>query len=155
MWSGGPVVPGIPWEPTHRLIRAGEDLAAVPGVHLICAFVDPAGYLAEWEPAGSRTGASLDPAANPEGLFPSTEILEGLRHVLGPPGHDWSFRVLSGDVPQALRRLAESTDASTLIVGGQRPGHLAGMSRLLEGSVSMALIRSQPRPVVVIPHLGS
>ena len=155
MLSGGPVVLGVPWEPNVRLIRAGEDLAAILGVHLICAFVDPAGYLAEWEPAASRTGASLDPAPNPEGLFPSTETLERLRNVLGPPGEDWSFRVLSGNVQQALQRLAESTDASMLIVGGQRPGRLAGMSRLLEGSISTSLIRSQPRPVVVIPHLGS
>ena len=155
MWTGGPVVLGVPWEPTDRLIRAGEDLAAILGVHLICAFVDPAGYLAEWEPAASLTGASLDPAPNPEGLFPSMEILDTLRDVLGPPGQDWSFRVLSGDVPQALQRLAGSTDASMLVVGGQRPGRLAGMSRLLEGSVSITLIRSQPRPVVVIPHYGS
>ena len=69
MWSGGPVVPGIPWEPTHRLIRAGEDLAAVPGVHLICAFVDPAGYLAEWEPAGSRTAHPLIPRPILRGSF--------------------------------------------------------------------------------------
>jgi hypothetical protein len=58
-------------------------------------------------------------------------------------------------VPYALSRLAESTDASMLIVGGPRPGRLAGVARLLEESVSGSLIRSQSRPVVVLPRLGS
>ncbi|MDN4643337.1 universal stress protein [Arthrobacter sp. PsM3] len=154
MWAGGPVVLGVPWQPTDLLIRAGEDLAAILGVHLICAFVDPASYLTEWEPTTSRVGASLDPAPNRETEFPASEILDRLRNILGPPGQEWTFRVLNGEVSQALTRLAESTDASMLIVGGQRPGNLAGMTRLLEGSVSISLTRSQPRPVMVIPHLG-
>jgi nucleotide-binding universal stress UspA family protein len=62
--------------------------------------------------------------------------------------------VLNGEVAQALGRLAESTDAAALIVGGQRPGRIARMSRLLEGSVSGSLIRLQARPVLIIPHLG-
>ncbi len=154
MWSDGPVVLGVPWQPSGRLIRKAADLASMMGVHLVCAFVDPASYLTEWEPANSRMGVSLDPIPNCEADFPASEILERLRSILGPPGQDWSFRVLNGDVPHVLTRLAESTDASMFIVGGQRPGRLARISRLLEGSVSMALIRSQPRPVVVVPHLG-
>ena len=155
MWSGGPVVLGVPWQPREELIRTGADLAAVLGAHLLCAFVDPASYLTEWEPAGSRTGLSLDPAPNREADFPSADILETLRNILGPPGAEWSFRVLNGDVPRALSRLAESTDASMLIVGGQRPGRAAAMTRMLEGSVRVSLMRSQTRPIVVVPHLGA
>ena len=149
------MVLGVPWQPSEVLIRTGADLAAMMGVHLLCAFVDPASYLTEWEPADSRTGLSLDPVPNREADFPSSDILETLRNILGPPGADWSFRVLNGDVPRALSRLAESTDASMLIVGGQRPGRVAAMARMLEGSVSVSLMRSQPRPVVVVPHPGS
>ena len=123
---------GVPWQPPEALIRTGSDLAATLGVHLLCTFVDPASYLTEWEPPKSRTGLSLDPASNREADFPSSETLETLRKILGPPGADWSFRVLNGDVPQALSRLAESTDASMLIDGGQRPGRTAAMTRMLE-----------------------
>lgn len=154
MWTGGPVVCGVPWQPADLLIRTGADLASALGVHLICAFVDPASYLTEWEPATLRTGQSIDPAPAGESDFPASEIRERIRTILGPPGHDWTFRVLKGDVSHALTRLAESADASMLIVGGQRPGRLARMSRLLEGSVSLSLTRLQPRPVVVVPHPG-
>lgn len=154
MWSDGPIVLGIPWQPPVGLIQNSADLAATIGVHLVCAFVDPESYLTEHGPADSRIGVSLDPAQNREADFPPSVIQEGLQDMLGPPGREWTFRVLNGDVPLALMRLADSAGASMLIVGGPRPGRLAGMARLVEGSVSMYLIRSQPRPVVVFPHLG-
>lgn len=70
---------GVPWQPREELIRTGADLAAVLGARLLCAFVDPASYLTEREPAGSRTGLSLDPAPNREADFPNADILETLR----------------------------------------------------------------------------
>jgi hypothetical protein len=88
------------------------------GVHLICAFVDPASYLTEWDPVGSRTAVPLDPAANDEAQFPSGHVLQSLEAILGLPGAEWSFRVLNGDVARALGRLADSAGASLLIVGG-------------------------------------
>ena len=153
-WPAGPVVLGVAWEPSGHVIRAGASLAARLNAHLICAFVDPASYLTEWEPPGSRTSASLDPAVKSETDFPSAVVREELQGILGPPGEEWTFRVLNGAVAQALGRLAESTDASLLIVGGQRPGRLAAMERILEGSVSAGLARLQSTPVLVIPVLG-
>ena len=153
-WTDGPLVLGVPWAFEERLVRAAAGLAAIMGTHLICAFVDPASYLTEWEPAGVVDGSSLDPARNVEAEFPASQLLSGLEGILGPPGGAWSFRVLNGEVAQALGRLAESTDAAALIVGGQRPGRIARMSRLLEGSVSGSLTRLQARPVLIIPHLG-
>jgi hypothetical protein len=148
------VVLGVAWEPSGHVIRSGASLAARLDAHLICAFVDPASYLTEWGPADSRTGASLDPAVNSEADFPSGHVREGLQAILGPPGQDWSFRVLNGAVAQALFRLAESTDASLLIVGGDRPGRFAAIERLLEGSVGAELASLQSRPVLVIPAMG-
>jgi len=153
-WLAGPVVLGVAWEPSGHVIRAGASLAARLNAHLICAFVDPGSYLTEWEPAGSRTSASLDPAVKSETDFPSGQVRDGLQAILGPPGDEWTFRVLNGAVAQALVRLADSTDASLLVVGGQRPGRLAAMERMLEGSVSAELARLQSRPVLVIPVLG-
>lgn len=152
-WPDGPLVLGVTWQPSVRLVRGSAGLAAGLGLHLVCAFVDPASYLTEWDPVGSRTAVSLDPAPNDEAQFPSGHVLRSLEAVLGPPGAQWSFRVLNGDVSKALGRLAESTGASLLIVGGPRAGVLARMDRLLEGSVSLSLTRTQPRPVLVVPGL--
>lgn len=153
----GPAVLGTSWQPSVRLIRISADLASALGVHLVCAFVDPESYLTELGPVSLRTGASLDPAPNlapnRDADFPSSEVLEGIVTLLGPPGEHWTFRVLYGDVASALTRLAASVDASLLIVGGPRPGRLAQMARLVEVPVSASLIRCQPRPVMVLPHV--
>lgn len=154
-WPAGPVVLGVAWQSSGHIIRTAAGLAARLDAHLICAFVDPASYLTEWEPSDARTGASLDPAVNSESDFPSGHVLEALQSVLGPPGEEWSFRVLNGAVARALGRLAESTDASLLIVGRDRPGRLAAMERMLEGSVGAELASLQSRPVLVIPALDS
>lgn len=150
----GPVVLGVPWSPPGRLIRTGAALAETMGAHLVCAFVDPAGYLTEWEPPKSLTAASLDPAPNFEALFPAPDLLAQLSIVLGAPGKGWSFRVLNGDVARALCRLADSTGASLIVVGGPRPGRMAAFARLLEASLSASLARSQPVPVVVVPRVS-
>ncbi len=154
VWSDGPLVLGVPWEFEERLVRAAAGLALIMGTHLICAFVDPASYLTEWDPAGYRDGTSLDPVCNLEAEFPVRQMRTSLEGILGPPGGAWSFRVLNGEVAHALGRLAQSTDAAALIVGGQRPGRVARMGRMLEGSVSVSLTRLQARPVLIIPHSG-
>ena len=148
------MVLGVAWEPSEHLIRSGAELAARLEAHLICAYVDPASYLTEWEPPVSRTSASLDPAVNNETDFPSGHVRDVLQAILGPPGEEWSFRVLNGAVAQALGRLAASTDATLLIVGGQRPGRLAAVERMLEGSVGVNLAGLQRKPVLVIPRAG-
>jgi hypothetical protein len=60
--------------------------------------------------------------------------------------------VLNGAVALALSRLALSADAALLVVGGQRPGRIAAMGRMLEGSVSVELTRLQYKPVLVVPQ---
>jgi nucleotide-binding universal stress UspA family protein len=153
-WSDGPLVLGVPWEFDQRLVRAAAGFAVIMGTHLICAFVDPASYLTEWGPPGSQPGTSLDPVRNVDTEFPARQMLASLEGLLGPPGGEWSFRVLNGEVAQALSRLAESAGAAALIVGGQRPGRVARMGRLLEGSVSVSLTRLQAKPVLIVPHAG-
>lgn len=152
-WPDGPVVLGVGWRISGHLIRTAAGLAAALGHHLVCAFVDPASYLTEWEPVGQRTAYSLDPIVNEETDFPARDLQRHLESVLGSPGEAWSFRVLNGDVAKALGRLADNTDASLLVVGAPRPGSLAWADRLLEGSVTASLIHSQRRPVLVVPNL--
>lgn len=93
----------------------------------------------------------LDPARSVEALFPAVEVKGGLVQCLGPPGDGWSFRVLSGAVAPALARLAASTGASLLMVGGPRPGVLAALQRMVEGAVPDELLRIQDRPVPILP----
>ncbi|CAI3799919.1 universal stress protein [Pseudarthrobacter sp. MM222] len=150
-WPDGPVVLGVGWDCSEHLIRTAVALAGDLGQHLVCAFVDPASYLTEWEPAVQRTVLSLDPAINDEADFPFKQLQRKLGCILGQPGETWSFRVLNGDVSKALSRLAESTGASLIIVGADRPGSLACVDRTLEGSVSASLTHQQRHPVLIIP----
>ena len=147
----GPIVLGVGWKISEHLIRTAAELSAALGQHLVCAFVDPASYLTEWEPEGQRTALSLEPIVNEETDFPSKQLQRNLESILGEPGEEWSFRVLNGDVSKALNRLAENTGASLLVVGADRPGSLAWVDRFLEGSVSESLIHCQQRPVLIIP----
>lgn len=150
-WPAGPLVLGVGWKFSPHLIHTAAELAAALGQHLVCAFVDPAGYLTEWDPETSRDAHSLDPATNEEAEYPADELLHRLEALLGPPGKQWSFRVLNGDVRKALCRLAEHAGASFIIVGAGRPGPLARMDRFLGGSVSTALTHKPQRPVLIVP----
>ncbi|WP_087871741.1 universal stress protein [Arthrobacter globiformis] len=152
-WTDGPLILGVPWEPPRRLIAAAAGLADGLGVHLICAFVDPSGYLAEFEPARSRTASSIDPNTNSEALFPAVDVRSSIEAILGAPGESWSLRVLNGSVPDALARLADSAGASAIVVGGPHHGARARFNRMLEQSVSARLMGIQRRPVVVIPEV--
>lgn len=148
----GPIILGVGWSFTEHMIRTAAALAASIEEHLICAFVDPASYLTEWEPADHRTALSLDPSINAEAEFPYRYLQHKLEAILGKPGHSWSFRVLNGDVPKAISRLAENTGAALLVVGAGKRGTLARLDRALEGSVSAALVHRQERPVLIIPE---
>lgn len=150
--SGGPLILGVPWSSPAGLVRAAAELAAALELHLICAYVDPASYLTEWEPPGALLAASLDPVVNDEAFQPAGELRLRVEGILGPGGSDWSFRVLNGDVSRALARLADSTGASLLVVGGGRAGLFPRLTRMLEGSVATTLTRIQRRPVLVVPE---
>jgi nucleotide-binding universal stress UspA family protein len=149
------VLLGVGWTSSEDLIRTAASLAAALDGHLICAFVDPASYLTEWEPAGFRAARSLDPVLNEEAEFPSGHLRQKIEGILGQPGYTWSFRVLNGDVAKALTRLAGATGAALIVVGTGKPGPLAWLDRALEGSVAANLLRQQHRPVLVVPEPGS
>lgn len=148
----GPLILGVPPTAAPGLVRTAAKLAAALELHLVCAFVDPASYLIEWESPGDLVAATLDPAVNEEALYPAEEVRRMIEAVLGPAGSDWSFRVLNGGVSNALARLGEASGASMIVVGAGRAGILSRISQTLEGSVATALTRIQNRPVVVIPE---
>lgn len=147
----GPVLMGVvPGQPLAVARRAAE-LAYSLGVKLVCAYVDVTTYLAE-EPDGRVEARPIDPDGiddDIEGI--SASIAGHLREALGSTGIDWSFVTLAGDPARALGRLAETTDASVIVVGTRERGLGARFEELLVGSVAVHLTHRQHRPVLVVP----
>jgi nucleotide-binding universal stress UspA family protein len=141
------VVPGQPLAVVHR----AADLAYTLDVKLICAYVDITTYLVE-EPddgIGDRPG-------EPDGIVDDVEatsagIRDRLQEILEGAGVRWSFLILSGDPARALDRLAESSDASVIVVGTREPDLGTRLEQLLVGSVAVQLTHRQHRPVLVVP----
>lgn len=147
----GPVLMGVvPGQPLAVAHRAAE-LAYSLNVKLICAYVDVTAYLAE-EPDGRVEALPIDPDGiddDIEGI--SAAIAERLQEALGGSEIRWSFVTLAGDPARALGRLAESTDASVIVVGTRERGLGARFEELLVGSVAVHLTHRQHRPVLVVP----
>jgi nucleotide-binding universal stress UspA family protein len=147
----GPVLMGVvPGQPLAVAHRAAE-LAFSLNVKLICAYVDVTTYLAE-EPDGRVEARPIDPDGiddDIEGI--SAGIRERLQDALNGTGVRWSFVTLSGDPARALGRLAETADASIIVVGTRERGLGARFEELLVGSVAVHLTHRQHRPVLVVP----
>ncbi|MDJ0457960.1 universal stress protein [Arthrobacter sp. NQ7] len=147
----GPVLMGVvPGQPLAVAHRAAE-LAYSLNVKLICAYVDVTSYLAE-EPDGRVESLPIDPDGiddDIEGI--SESIRERLQDALAGTGIDWSFLTLAGDPARALGRLAESVEASVIVVGTRERGLGARFEELLVGSVAVHLTHRQHRPVLVVP----
>jgi nucleotide-binding universal stress UspA family protein len=147
----GPVLMGVvPGQPLAVAHRAAE-LASSLGVKLVCAYVDVTTYLAK-EPDGRVEARPIDPDGvddDIEGI--SAGIRDRLHDALDGAGVDWSFVTLSGDPARALGRLAETTDASIIVVGTRERGLGARFEELLVGSVAVHLTHRQHRPVLVVP----
>lgn len=147
----GPVLMGVaPGQPLAVAHRAAE-LAYSLNVKLICAYVDVTTYLAE-EPDGRVESRPIDPDGideDNEGI--SAGIAERLREALDGTGIGWSFVTLAGDPARALGRLADSTDASVIVVGTRERGLGARLEELQVGSVAVHLTHRQHRPVLVVP----
>ncbi|WP_457971732.1 universal stress protein [Arthrobacter sp. D1-17] len=141
------VVPGQPLEVVHRAAELAHSL----GVKLICAYVDITTYLADGPDEESETGPSGSEVLVDDVEGVSAGIRERLHSILDGAGLRWSFLVLSGNPTQALGQLAESLDASVIVVGTREPGLGTRLEQLLVGSVAVQLTRRQLRPVLVIP----
>lgn len=147
----GPVLMGVvPGQPLAVAHRAAE-LAYSLNVKLICAYVDVTTYLAE-EPDGRVEARPIDPDGiddDIEGI--SAGIRERLEEALDASVVRWSFVTLSGDPARALGRLAETADASVIVVGTRERGIGARFEELIVGSVAVHLTHRQHRPVLVVP----
>jgi nucleotide-binding universal stress UspA family protein len=142
------VVPGQYPEVLRTAAFLAEGLAA----RLICAYVDEASYLVEWDPARSAHRLSLHPDADDAEI---RAVTQELRSIVGAAcdglGVSWVLRTLAGDPARALGRLAAEADAAMIIVGTPERGLGHRISEALNGSVAAWLSHHQNCPVLLVP----
>ncbi|UUL76860.1 universal stress protein [Pseudarthrobacter sp. Fe7] len=152
-----PLLVGVMPKQHPEVIQTAAALAARLAAPLVCAYVDEASYLVEWDPARSAHRLSLHPDADDEMLALTTELkaqvqaaVDTLPGAGSPP--EWSFRTLSGDAARALGQLAAEVNAPMIIVGTSERGFSHRLSEALGGSVGDWLSHHQSRPVLVVPY---
>ncbi|BCW80702.1 hypothetical protein NicSoilC5_27210 [Arthrobacter sp. NicSoilC5] len=155
-FDGAPLLVGIMPKQHPEVIQTAATLAARLGAPLVCAYVDEASYLVEWDPARSAHRLSRHPDADDDMLELATELKAQVQATVdklpggSPP--DWSFRTLTGDAARALGQLAAEVDAPMIIVGTSERGLSHRLSEALGGSVGAWLSHHQSRPVLVVPY---
>lgn len=156
-FDGAPLLVGIMPKQHPEVIQTAAALAARLAAPLVCAYVDEASYLVEWDPARSAHRLSRHPGVDDEMLALTTELKALVQSTLdqlpaggGPP--EWSFRTLTGDPARALGQLAAEMDAPLIIVGTPERGFTHRLSEALSGAVGTWLSHHQSRPVLVVPY---
>ncbi|MFT2815477.1 universal stress protein [Leifsonia sp. A12D58] len=147
-----PVVVGVaPGQPARIVIQAAR-FAAEFDTSLICAHVNPGRFVVSESADGSVVSSPIDPdfADNREVEF-DRELAETLSTVLTDTHVDWSTRVLVGDVPTALGHLADTVNASMIVVGTHDRSFSGGVQEFFNRSIAIQLAHTQLRPVVVVP----
>ena len=153
-----PLLVGVMPNQHPEVLTTAADLAARLSVPLLCAYVDEASYLVEWDPARSAHRLSLHPGQDDEDLRAVTtgikaEVERTMAHVVADGAHlEWTLRTLTGDPARALARLAAETSAPMIIVGTSERGLSHRISEMLNGSVGLWLTHHQSRPVLVVPY---
>lgn len=147
-----PLVAGVLPGQSPEVLQVAGALAKTLAARLICAYVDEASYLVEWDPARSAHRLSLHPeAGNAEIRAVTQELRSSIASVCGPLGIDWTLQLLAGDPARALGRLAGEVDAAMIIVGTPEPGLGHRISAALNGSVAAWLSHHQDRPILIVP----
>ena len=148
-----PLVVGVVPGQYPEVLQTAASLAKSLATPLICAYVDEASYLVEWDPARSTHRLSLHPDKNDDDIRSVTEDLKSVIVSAVRPGTptEWTLRTLAGDPARALGRLAAEVNAPMIIVGTPERGFGHRITELLNGSVAAWLTHHQSRPVLVVP----
>ncbi|MCU1407852.1 MAG: hypothetical protein JWQ43_4155 [Glaciihabitans sp.] len=120
---------------------------------LVCASVNPTRYTVTENADGTVSSLPLDPeiADLREEQF-DPDVREYLDATFAGTGAAWTTRALAGNPARSLARLAETLDATMIIVGTRKPTLRATVREFLAGSVAVHLAHHQKRPVLVIPQ---
>ena len=139
-----------------EVLRTATQLAARLSAPLLCAYVDEASYLVEWDPARSAHRLSLHPDKDDDDVRAVTlemrAVIEDAVGASAEPSINWTLRTLAGDPARALARLAAETNAPMIVVGTSEKGLAHRISEALNGSVAAWLSHHQSRPVLVVPY---
>ena len=151
-----PLVVGVLPGQSPEVLHAAASLAARLGATLICAHVDEASYLVEWDPARSAHRLSLHPDTdNAEIRAVTQELRNSIGAACDGLGIHWTLRTLAGDPARALGRLAAEVGATMIIVGTPEPGLGHRISAALNGSVAAWLSHHQDHPILIVPVLAA
>lgn len=153
-----PLLVGVLPDQHPEVLQTAASLAAKLSVPLMCAYVDEASYLVEWDPARSAHRLSLHPEQNDDDVRAVTTNLRAViaqvvrAATTGGAPVDWTLRTLAGDPARALARLAAESNVPMIVVGTSERGLSHRISELLNGSVGLWLTHHQSRPVLVVPY---
>jgi len=150
--SPAPLVVGVVPGQYPEVLRLAASLAQGLSTLLICAYVDEASYLVEWDPARSAHRLSLHPDVDDAEIRAVTQELRTVAAAACDElGVGWSLRTLAGDPARALGRLGAEAGAAMIIVGTPERGLGHRLSEALNGSVAAWLSHHQDRPVLIVP----
>lgn len=153
-----PLLVGIQPKQHPEVLQTAAALAARLGTPLVCAYVDEASYLVDWDPARSAHRLSLHPDADANEIRTVESALKTVvqdavdRLPAGSGTVEWTLRTLSGSPARAMGQLAAEIDAQMIIVGTSERGFSHRLSEALNGSVGGWLSHHQSRPVLVVPY---
>lgn len=147
-----PLIVGVLPGQHPEVLHTARDLAASLDVPLVCAYVDEASYLVEWDPSKETHRLSLHPEKDDADVAAVRAELKAIVSAeVGGRSVDWTLRLLAGDPARALGRLAADLHASMIIVGTPERGLAHRISEALNGSVASWLSHHQNRPVLIVP----
>lgn len=147
-----PIVVGVLPGQHTEVLQTATSLAQSLAVPMICAFVDEASYLVEWDPARSAHRLSLHPDADDDNIRAVTQELRStIEAACEGLGIDWTLRTLAGDPARAIGRLAAETNAGMIIVGTPEHGLGHRITAALNGSVAAWLSHHQQHPILIVP----
>lgn len=150
--TGRPVVVGVCSTQPEQVLREAATLAGALGAELVCAHVVAGRFVVAEDPDGNVTSEPIDPDLDDvRETRMDSALLARLAAVLDPTGVRWSTRALAGDPADSLGHLAQTLDASLIVVGAHRRGLAGGVQELFNRSVAVRLVHRQGRPVVVVP----
>ena len=147
-----PLLVGVVPGQHPEVLQTAATLAQRLSAPLLCAYVDEASYLVEWDPARSAHRLSLHPDKNDDDIRSLTNDLKSaIGSAIPSASPEWTLRTLAGDPARALGRLATEVNAPMIIVGTPEKGFGHRITELLNGSVAAWLTHHQSRPVLVVP----
>jgi nucleotide-binding universal stress UspA family protein len=74
-----------------------------------------------------------------------------VEHLLGEAPVAWTYEARHGDPAQVLCTAAQELDALLIVVGSRGEGLRRALGRLMDPSISHAVIQRRRRPVLVVP----